>query len=161
MFYFNPGNLNISMESPHKYMDLLWLLLSLPIWSLRLSGGSVAKSSQNRRRLLWYTLRSDFFPLLEIAHAHTHTYTGLWGVRCRQGPVAGVSVLATSHATAAVSPQTLHSCWAEPLHSHHLCWSEGTVGSEESWPLSKSRRCSIKPLKHVLLITYNTYQHVC
>lgn len=58
------------------------------------------------------------FPaLLEIAESR-----GLRGVRCRQGPVAGVSA---SHATAAVSPQTSHSCRTGPLCSHHLCGSEG------------------------------------
>lgn len=55
--------------------------------------------------------------LLEIADSG-----GLQGVRCRQGPVAVVSA---SHATAAVSSQTSHSCRTGPLYSHHLCWSEG------------------------------------
>lgn len=59
--------------------------------------------------------------LLEIADSG-----GLRGVRCRQGPVAGVSA---SHATAAVSSQTSHSCRTGPLCSHHLCWSEGRTSS--------------------------------
>lgn len=63
--------------------------------------------------------------LLEIADSG-----GLRGVRCRQGPVAGVSAWAASHATAAVSSQTSHSCRTGPLYSHHLCWSEGSTSSQ-------------------------------
>lgn len=58
--------------------------------------------------------------LLEIAESG-----GLRGVGCRQGPVAGVSA---SHATAAVSPHSSHSCRTGPLCSHHLCGSEGRAG---------------------------------
>lgn len=55
--------------------------------------------------------------LLEIAESGS-----LRGVGCRRWPVAGVSA---SHATAAVTPQSSHSCWTGPLCSHHLCGSEG------------------------------------
>lgn len=60
--------------------------------------------------------------LLEIAESGR-----LRGVGCRQGPVAEVSA---SHATAAVTPQSSHSCRTGPLCSHHLCGSEGSQAGD-------------------------------